>query len=106
MICSSPHPSTDTPTGIPPTDTPPVFPQELVNLLLIGRAFSNVFDGERVLGGGEGGAAGLGLSVRFYTVQCNTCYTVQYNTVIYSAVQYMLPYSIVQYSAVKYSAIQ
>lgn len=33
--------------------------QELVNLLAIGRAFSNVFDGERVLGGG-GGAVGDG----------------------------------------------
>jgi hypothetical protein len=34
--------------------------QELVNLLAIGRAFSNVFDGERILGGGGGGIWGSG----------------------------------------------
>ena len=37
-----------------PQRAPPLSLQELVNLLLLGRAVSNVFDGEKRVGGSDG----------------------------------------------------
>ena len=68
VTCGSVHASAACATA-----TPRVRSQELVNLLLIGRAHSNVFDGERVLGDERRGKrsfdptpsrAGLGLPRR------------------------------------------